>query len=237
MHKLSVTLALLLTSFIAANAQMNEAKMMEVGKKIYEETCISCHGADGNTNPDIQLVVKPRKLTKTILTENQAFKIIKDGAHTYGSHADIMPTFKYVYSEAKIKAVAHYVSKTFNAHRDERVQKLLDEATKLTKEDEEKMLKVGKKIFQRKCGMCHGATGNGESEYVEQSKSNKNFIYPYNLQKILLSEDQIFLYAKFGGKFWGTAKDDMPSWKRRYNDVQLRSIAHYVATQIKKSNK
>ena len=231
--KLLLTTALL-CSVIFAQESVTDKGMFLVGKKIYEETCISCHGVDGHTNPEMKLVVRPRELTKSILTEKQMFQIVKNGAHESGAHADIMPTFRYVYDDKQIESVVHYVSKAFNSHRDERVKKLLDASTKLSDDEQKKMLKIGKKIFLRKCGMCHGATGNGESEYVEQSKSNENFIYPYNLQKILLTEEQIFLYAKFGGLFWGTAKNDMPSWKKKYNDVKLKSVARYVHEKIKK---
>jgi mono/diheme cytochrome c family protein len=213
---------------------LDEEELLELGKEVYEETCISCHGVNGETNPEMELVVKPRKLQKTLLTKDQSFQIIKHGAHYFGAHADIMPTFKYVYSDEQIEAVSLYISKVFNGNREQRVKKLLDESQKLTKEEQAKMLKVGKKIFQKKCALCHGVTGNGESEYVEQSKSEENFIYPYNLTRTLLDEEQIFLYAKFGGHFWGTDKKDMPSWKRKYNDVKLKSVAKYVHDEIKK---
>lgn len=205
----------------------------EDGKAIYERTCISCHGEQGNTNPAMKLVVEPRKLTKTILTEEQSFEIIKEGAKFWGAHSDIMPTFKYVYNDGELKDVAHYVSKAFNPDIEKRVQKLLNESGKISKADEAKMMKTGKKIFNRNCSMCHGLTGNGESEYVEQSKAQDNFIYPYDLRRTLLNEDQIFLYAKFGGKYWGTIEDDMPSWKRKYNDFKLKSVAKYVNEKIK----
>jgi mono/diheme cytochrome c family protein len=213
---------------------LDEEELLELGKEVYEETCISCHGVNGETNPEMELVVKPRKLQKTLLTKDQSFQIIKHGAHYFGAHADIMPTFKYVYSDEQIEAVSLYISKVFNGNREQRVKKLLDESQKLTKEEQAKMLKVGKKIFQKKCALCHGVTGNGESEYVEQSKSEENFIYPYNLTRTLLDEEQIFLYAKFGGHFWGTDKKDMPSWKRKYNDIKLKSVAKYVHDEIKK---
>jgi len=230
MYKLLLLALLPCITFAAQNAKPS----LELGKKLYTETCVSCHGEDGNSNPDIHLVVKPRALTKSILTEQQMFQIIKEGAHAYGSHADIMPTFKYVYDDRQIASLALYVSQTFNKNHDVRVKKLLQESQKLSLQQKQKQQKVGKKIFQRKCAMCHGKTGNGQSEYVEQSKQQKDFIYPYNLQKILLTEEQIFLYAKFGGHFWGTAKDDMPSWKKKYNDIQLKSVANYVQTHIKK---
>ncbi len=230
-----IFLIFLLGILTLANA--DEDKMLQTGKKLYNETCVSCHGQNGETNQAMHLVVKPRVLQKSILTQDQMFQIIKEGAHAFGSHADIMPTFKYVYNDKQIASLALYVSKTFNTKRNLRVKKLLTNATKLSLKQKEQRIKVGKKIFQRKCAMCHGKTGNGQSEYVEESKMEKDFIYPYNLQNVLLTEEQIFLYAKYGGHFWGTAKDDMPSWKRKYNDVQLKSVAHYVATQIQKSKK
>jgi mono/diheme cytochrome c family protein len=219
-----------------AFAQDNSAHngMMQIGKKIYEKTCISCHGVDGETASQMELVVKPRQLNKSILSEKQMFYIVKFGAHTYGAHADIMPTFKYVYDDTQIASVVHYVSQKFNKNRDQRVAQLLSDSRELSLKEKEDMLQVGKKIFHKKCGMCHGDRGNGESQYVEQSKADENFIYPYNLQKILLSEDQIFLFAKYGGHFWGTAKNDMPSWKRKYDDVKLKSTAHYIYQKIKK---
>jgi len=230
------TTALLLSSSLLSAGALTHKQMMHTGKNIYEATCISCHGVNGTTDPEMKLVVRPRQLSKSILSEEQMFQIVKHGAHSFGAHADIMPTFQYVYDDNQIRSVVHYVSQSFNKHRTARIQKLLDESTKLSAKQKAKRLKVGEKIFRRKCGMCHGTTGNGQSEYVEQSKADENFIYPYNLQKILLSEDQIFLYAKFGGHFWGTAKNDMPSWKKRYNDVKLKSVAYYVSQKIKKQN-
>ena len=73
---------------------------------------------------------------------------------------------------------------------------------------------------------------------IEKSKKENDFIYPYNLARTLLTEDQVFLYVKYGGPYWGTHKDDMPAWKRKYNDAEIRSVAHYVKTKMKQlSNK
>ncbi len=215
---------------------LEEKYMFEEGKKIYQQTCISCHGIDGNTNKEMQLIVKPRTLVKTILTKEQSFKIIKEGAHFWGARADIMPSFKYIYSDDEIKAIAFYISKEFNSHRDDKVKKLLEESkTKII--SDKKLLKDGHKIFKRNCSLCHGINGDGKSAYIEKSKKNDNFIYPYNLTRTLLTETQIFLYAKYGGHFWGADKTDMPSWKKKYNDEKLKSVARYVHLKIKKIQK
>ncbi len=204
------------------------------GEAIYEATCVSCHGINGETNEEMQLVVKPRKLNLTILTQEQSFKVIKEGAHHWGAHSDLMPAFKYVYNDKELMDVAHYITKKFNPKVDEKVKKLLAESNVISKTDKSQMLNIGKKIFNRNCSLCHGLTGNGQSAFVEQSKADKNFIYPYNLQRTLLTQNQIFLYAKFGGHYWGTDKDDMPSWKKKYNDFKLKSVAKYVNEKIKK---
>ena len=206
--------------------------MYQEGKNIYNTTCISCHGENGETNPDMKLIIQPRKLQKTILSKEQSFKIIKHGAHYWGARADIMPAFKYVYSDEQIRSVAYYISQAFNNEREKRVQQLLKKSEKIQKS--ELSLSVGETIWTKKCSKCHGISGNGESEYAEKSKENDEFIYPYNLTRTLLNEDQIFLYAKYGGHFWGTSKSDMPSWKKKFDDKELRSVAHFVKMKITK---
>jgi len=225
-----------LIPFLLAAKTPSDAELFKAGEKIYNDTCISCHGKNGETNPEMKLVVKPRKLDSTILTQAQSFQIIKEGAHYWGAHADIMPAFKYVYEDEQIMSVAYYITTKFNPNGKLKLKKLLAESD-LAKKSEAKMLKVGAKIFKRNCSLCHGITGNGESIYVEQSKENNTFIYPYNLTKSLLDENQIFLYAKHGGHYWGTDKTDMPSWKKKYNDEKLRSVAKYIYQNIKTSKK
>lgn len=220
-------------ALLATSVNANSKSFLE-GEKIYQESCVSCHGVNGETDPEMKLIVKPRKLNKTILTQKQSFEIIKEGANYWGAHSALMPAFKYVYSDEKINAVATYIVENFNPNRDERLQKLLNDSAKVSAAQESKMLKAGGKIFKRNCALCHGITGNGESVYVEESKADNSFIYPYNLQKTLLSEDQVFLYAKFGGHYWGTDRTDMPSWKKKYNDFKLKSVARYITEKIKK---
>jgi len=229
---------LLFFSFSFAESKFNDhdldkEEMLKVGARLYKNTCAACHGKNGETNREMELVVKPRKLQKTILTKEQSYQIIKHGAHHFGAHADIMPAFKYVYNNEQLSSLAYYISHSFNTQREAKIKKLLADSTKLSLDDKKAAMRVGKKIFQKKCALCHGINGNGESEYVEQSKADENFIYPYKLSRTLLDEDQIFLYAKFGGHYWGTDKDDMPSWKRKLNDVKLRSVAEYIQKEIK----
>jgi len=189
---------LLLVPFLLLAQNDANKEAFALGELIYKQTCVSCHGKDGQTNPQMMLVVKPRKFYKTILTQEQSFKIIKYGAHHWGAHSNMMPSFQHVYSDKQIQAVALYVSKKFNPQRDLKIKNLLKES-KTSTLDRKISLVVGEKIFKKNCALCHGVTGDGKSEYVEKSRVHLNLIYPYNLTRTLLNKDQMFLYAKFGG--------------------------------------
>lgn len=232
--KKSIFFILFITFCTSLLSAQLDKKLYDKGEEIYSQACSSCHGKDGETNSQMRLLVKPRKLSLTILTREQSFKIIKNGAHHFGAHSDLMPAFKYVYTDKQIESVAYYITKKFNLHREKRVADALGDTPNDFKEDNSKMLETGEKIFKKKCSLCHGESGNGESEYVELSKSSSRFIYPYNLTRTLLSQEQIFLYAKYGGHYWGTDKDDMASWKKKYNDFKLMSVAKYVNEKIKR---
>lgn len=195
------------------------------GKNLYEQTCVSCHGVDGKSNTNMQLIVKPRDLSKTLLTQEQMYHIIKDGAHFWGAKADIMPAFKQVFNEEQLKSLAYYITKKFNKDLEKRINTDYSLSEKEPIAQEKEMKKWGVKIYKRNCKYCHGIKGKGDGE---ATKNPEYSIFPYDLTKTLLTKKQIFLYVKFGGKHYGTAKDDMPSWKKKYNDFKLHSVAKYL---------
>ncbi len=222
---------IIISALLLGSLQSYASDDLAEGKSIYNATCVSCHGVTGASDTNIQLTIKPRRLKDSILSAEQMAKIISDGSHAHGAHFDIMPAFKYVYEEEQIENVAQYVSQTFNTDRNAKVKKLLSESD-AKKIDAKKAHKIGKKIFKRNCSLCHGLKGDGNSIYVEQSKENKESLFPYDLRKTVLDEDQIFLVLKFGAHYWGADKKDMPSWSRKYDDTKLRSVAHFVKTKI-----
>ncbi len=219
-------LLILFSSFLYSSS--NE---FELGKKIYSTTCISCHGVDGKANSDMKLIVAPRALDKTLLTQEQSYQIIKEGAHYWGASADMMPSFKYVYGEKELRSVAYYIKKAFNLDVEKKIDRLYSESKEIPQDRESKMLKRGKKIYKRNCSWCHGleAKGNGEA-----SRNPELSIFPYDLTKTLLTKKQIFLYIKYGGQFWGADKTDMPSWSRKYDDFTIKSVVRYIEENFRR---
>jgi mono/diheme cytochrome c family protein len=206
----------------------------ELGESIYKRTCQSCHGVDGNAETKMRLIVRPRSLQKSILTQDQSYEIIKNGAYYWGAGSDIMPSFKSVYSEDKLRAVAYYITKKFNPNVEKKIQNLYAKSDTTSKENLSKMIQDGKKVYRRECASCHGLTARGDGK---KTRDRKNPVYPYDLTKTLLSSKQMFLYVKYGGKFWGTDKNDMPSWKHKYDDKTLRSVVLYIENTFREGKK
>jgi mono/diheme cytochrome c family protein len=228
----------LLSLVVAASLAWSAGIDIDEGKRLYEETCISCHGINGEVNTEIKLVVRPRDLRKTILEEEQMYKIIKHGAHYWGAAADIMPSFENIYDDHQLRSIARYIAVTFNPEVQKRVADLYAQSDAVPAEKEAKMLKRGQKIFKRNCGWCHGMDGKGDGEATRNPEKS---IYPYDLTSTLLSEKQFFLYVKYGGKFWGTNKNHMPAWGKseggKYDDYSLKSVAKYVYEVVQKKDK
>jgi len=205
--------------------------MFDKGKEIYMSTCTSCHGIDGSANTEIQLVVNPRDLTKSLLNENQRFQIIKMGTHYWGSYADIMPSFGSVFDDKEIRSVAHYITKHFNPNVEKRTEELYALSDTIPISRQEKMFKRGQKIYKRNCFWCHGKDGKGDGSATRNPEKS---IYPYNLGKTLLTKKQMFLYVKYGGKYWGSYKSDMPSWSKKYDDYTIKSVILYIDETFRK---
>jgi len=225
--KLLIFIVLFISSLHSSDAKY------ELGEKLYKSACTSCHGDNGTPNTDIKFIVNPRALSKTILNKEQSYQIIKKGAHFWGGAADIMPSFENTYDEKELRSIAHYVSKKFNSGIEEKIDKLYNESEAIPKNKKSKMLKRGEKIYKRNCRWCHGLTGHGDGEATRNPEKS---IFPYDLTKTLLTSKQMFLYVKHGGKFWGTHKDDMPSWSKKYDDYTLESVVKYIEVNFRNKN-
>ncbi len=91
----------------------------------------------------------------------------------------------------------------------------------------------GEEIYKNGCMLCHGEKGMGDGI---ASKNPKNYFFPKNLNKIILTEEQIFLIAKHGAYYYGALKHDMPAWGVKFSDEELRAVAKYVKTTFKREN-
>jgi mono/diheme cytochrome c family protein len=223
----------LFLAFVFASLSASD-ETFDIGENIYANACSSCHGADGKANEGADFVVNPRNLSKSLLNEKQRFWIVKMGSRHWGSYADAMPAFGGAYEDEAIKSVVRFITKKFNPDTEARVKDLYSRSEAVSSEKFAQMLKSGEKVYKRTCHLCHGESARGDGL---ATKNSQKPIYPYNLRKTLLSKEQMFLYAKYGGEFWGSHNGDMPSWSAKYDDYSLKSVVLYIDETFRKKDK
>ena len=94
--------AVLFGSFVLAPPPAGAADE-ELGKKVFNQKCVACHGADGTGNAKMSQTLKvtiPPLAAIAAKTDAELIKIITDGKKP-------MPSFKNL-STGELEAVAHY---------------------------------------------------------------------------------------------------------------------------------
>ena len=198
----------------------------EEGKAIYEQSCKICHGAMDGTVVQKRFLVQPRQLNATILNRSQIAQVIAEGSHYWGAYQGVMPEFKRFYDAEAIEAVAAYVDSQ-NVRGVSRGSHLLKNAYFTA---DEKNLN-GAVLYDTHCARCHGQAGDGKGEATYNPPLT---LFPHALRSVILNVDQIFLYAKYGGLFWGMADNAMPHWSEVLHDNEIMAIAKYIKNVLQK---
>lgn len=92
------------------------AQVMEQGKKLYENQCIECHGADGKGLPPHYPPLAGNRAI-TMLESVNAIRIVLNGGFAPGTKGNPrpygMPPFSHVMDDAEVAAVVSYVRATW----------------------------------------------------------------------------------------------------------------------------
>lgn len=209
-----------------------EVRDIENGKTLFNDNCVSCHV--GRTEVySTSHAVNPRDLKLSLLSEEQMYHIIKKGTKYYGSLTDYMIGYENIYSDKEIKDIVAYIHKELNENF-KLAKELYDKSEKIPADkSQEEILNDGRKVYLKRCIHCHGASGKGDGVAVKASNGN---LFPYDLSKTLLTDEQKFLFTKYGSQHWGASRDDMPAWGNVYDDYQIHSVIEYINSMLNKSN-
>ena len=94
--------AVLLGAFMWASTAA--AADLELGKKVYEKKCASCHGADGKSNAKMEQTLKvkiPALAGSAVKPDPELLKLVSEGKKP-------MPSFGKSLSKDEIDAVVQY---------------------------------------------------------------------------------------------------------------------------------
>jgi len=105
-HVVLVATNILLINFAALSAYGQEAK------QLYEQTCATCHGTNGQGDGPTSRVLqpKPANLTVVLKGKDEAYltKIIRGGGASVGK-SPLMPSYQDLLSDEQIRSLIQYV--------------------------------------------------------------------------------------------------------------------------------
>ncbi|PIQ97481.1 MAG: Triheme cytochrome c [Nitrospinae bacterium CG11_big_fil_rev_8_21_14_0_20_56_8] len=213
----------------------------DLGKKIYQDKCVHCHGATGEGDGVITPFSSPRprdlskghiKLRTTpfgkVPTDDDLFLAI-----THGMKGTTMPPWGHLSETERWGLVAYIKTLSPKFEKFEKKNKshtiiTVPEPPPLTLES----IARGKDLFIKNCSGCHGVKGRNDGVSTRKIVNiPTDALWPRNLSKPWtfrrgVSRKQIYLTLRTG--LSGTA---MPRFSERvFNDAKVWDIVHYVQT-------
>ena len=162
--------------------------LLNLGKKVYSERCLICHGEKGNGEGEMAhlLYPSPRDFTLAVFKirstptgslplDEDIFKTISEGMA-----GTAMVPFKDDMSEKERWAVIYFI-KTFSERwKEETPEKPVPIGAPPSKTGE--LLALGKEVYKDlKCWECHGEKGKGDGPKSDNLKDYANMpIFPYD---------------------------------------------------------
>ncbi|MCK9373322.1 MAG: cytochrome c [Sulfuricurvum sp.] len=210
---------------MCGSLQASEDKNIAKGSMLFNANCSGCHTLDGKPREGLDLVIPPRNLTKSLLSREQMHRIIQKGAAHFGASKDIMMAYENILKEDEIGAIALFLSEKVNKKSFLEAQNLYAQTKPLEDEQKANTVRVGRKIYSLRCLFCHGEKGDGKGIATTIPTES---LFPYNLNKTLLTKEQKFLVIKYGANRWGAGKDDMGAWHVLYDDTTIKLIVEYI---------
>ena len=185
---------------------------LEVGRRIYEKQCASCHGLSGDADTDIARVLKPAPqsfadpIKMARVDDGRMYAAIK-----LGIPGTSMASWVGVLSPVEVIDVMRYI-------------RSLQEPLPAGMTAERLDVIVGGNIYQRYCATCHGASGDARTQLGEVLvPPPRDFTDRKAMAKL---SDQQMKTAIMEGKP-GTA---MAHWGGILNPQDIQRVIRYIRT-------
>jgi len=194
----------------AGAALSPEELSIEIGRRLYKQSCVVCHGEDGraNTEPAKVLDPRPRKFADPVemarVDDGRMYLAIK-----LGIHGTAMAGWEHLLGPAEIIDVMRYIRTLVQPLPAGMTQADLDIA-------------VGKQIYGKHCVACHGTKGNGQS-VLGRTLVPRPRDFTHRAQMAALSDATMAQVILFGKP--GTA---MAPWRGILNKEDVRRVILFI---------
>jgi mono/diheme cytochrome c family protein len=183
---------------------------LEVGRRIFERECASCHGKDGAANTDVARVLDPPPrvfadpITMARLDDGRMFSAIYRGrpGTAMGGRGELL-------SPSEIIDVMRYIRTLARPLPDGMTPARLDTV-------------VGEQIYKQNCAGCHGDKGDGQTTIGRQIMPHpRNFTDPDEMAN--LGDKEIAQAISRG-----VAGSSMAPWEGVLNKEDIRRVTVYI---------
>lgn len=225
-----------------ARDKPSQDELIAEGKALYEQYCLTCHGAAGAGDGEMAYLShpKPRDLTEgvykvrstqsgSVPTDDDLYRVISNGMP-----GTSMPAWKGDLTNRQRWALAQYVKSLSPRFATERPEGALRVSAIPATTDS--MLQLGKRIYAAQgCGQCHGATGKGDGPSARTLRDAKGYpIVPYDFTQSARFKGGSAprdIYRTFMTGMDGTP---MPSYAGTLTDKESWALTHYVLSLVSK---
>lgn len=214
------------------------AEEISAGRKVYDQSCVQCHGVDGDGQGTMANLVTPRprdfttavyKIRRTFAGETPTDQDLYD-AIAKGLPGTSMPAWEGLLTDAEIRQVAFYI-KSFSSDFQEypaEEQLVVGEPLPATAES----LTRGAQVYEEmQCAKCHGTTGrgNGPSAFELETDWGEK-IWPADLTSGWIFRGGNTVSDIYRTLVTGFAGTPMPSYAPSMVSDDAWHLSNYVAS-------
>lgn len=190
------------------------------GAKIFSERCVLCHGNNGMGEGLIPMTLDSYPSAnllnnKKTNSKSEIFNIISNGS----DESIYMPPWKDELSKADITALTDFVLQLRN-NTEQAIAQL-----SAIDNNQEKKVSTGKKLFDTRCALCHGAAGQGDGRMSKVINNPP----PFNLTKSIMPPSYLKAIITNGGDAMGRSKQ-MPPWGEQLNNSEINALIKYIVS-------
>lgn len=212
---------LLCVALLAATVHADDRKHLEAGARLFVERCSLCHGNDGmgegilplslGDYPDTNLA-RPKFATTHQELRNAVF-----WGGMFTDMSELSPPWGDELSCEELDSVVRFIE----VLRDDQSEALalLDGVEVATRPS----AKLGKLVYEGRCALCHGASGEGDGKMSRIITSPP----PFNLTRSVMPTAYLERIIGEGGAALGRSPQ-MPPWQDSLSDAELASVIAYL---------
>lgn len=208
---------------------------LALGKKVYSEKCVICHGEKGDGKGEFAYLIYPAprdfssalfKIRSTpsgsLPTDDDLFRIVSEGMR-----GTAMFPFKDELSERERWGVVYFIKTFSEKWKNYTPGKPVSIGEPPPKTEE--LLVLGKKMYEDvECGKCHGEKGKGDgpsSDTLKDDAGNPIFPYDFTTGKMKGGYETREIVRTF---LTGMAGTPMPAYEGILDEKEQWALAYYV---------